>query len=69
MAEPFLNVNPGLCGRCRWMRLIESSRGSQFTLCERSFTDPHFRRYPILPVLDCEGFDPVDSGEPRSTIS
>ncbi|MFN7913910.1 MAG: hypothetical protein U0Q55_01125 [Vicinamibacterales bacterium] len=68
MSNPTLVTTPGLCPRCRWMRLVESARGSQFTLCERSFVDPAFRRYPVLPVSDCRGFEPVDPDRTDSTI-
>ena len=46
----------GLCGRCVYMRVVTSARGSRFYLCERSFSDAGFPRYPRLPVLSCEGF-------------
>jgi len=46
----------GLCDRCRHQRLIRNTRGSEFSLCERSRTDPDFPRYPRLPVASCRGF-------------
>jgi hypothetical protein len=49
----------GLCATCRWSRRVEGAR-STFYLCERSFTDPRFARYPRLPVLRCPGFTPRD---------
>jgi hypothetical protein len=49
---------PGLCGACRHSRLIGTRSGSRFRLCERSRTDPAFRRYPPLPVVRCAGFEP-----------
>ena len=45
----------GLCASCRFVEVITSSRGSTFYLCTLSETDPAFRRYPILPVLQCTG--------------
>ncbi len=51
---------PGLCGACRHSRVIQTARNSIFRLCERSTTDPHFPRYPNLPVLDCAGFKPIE---------
>jgi hypothetical protein len=55
----------GICDECRHQRLVPNSRGSVFSLCERSRTDPRFRRYPPTPVLDCPGFEPVpDPPEP-----
>ena len=55
---------PGLCASCRHARRIETARGSRFWLCERSFDDPTFPRYPVLPVLRCAGFDPGEPGDP-----
>ena len=51
---------PGLCGGCRHSRAIRTARGSTFRLCERSTIDPHYPRYPNLPVLECAGFEPVE---------
>ena len=54
---------PGLCGACRYSRVIQTARGSTFRLCERSATDPRFPRYPNLPVLSCLGFEPEPEPE------
>jgi len=55
----------GLCADCRFMRVIESDRGSTFYLCERSTTDPRFPKYPRLPVLRCAGYESLNAnGEP-----
>ena len=51
----------GLCDRCRHQRLVPNTRGSVFSLCERSRTDDRFPRYPRLPVLECAGFEPRPS--------
>jgi len=40
----------GLCDRCRHQRLVPNTRGSVFSLCERSREDPAYPRYPRLPV-------------------
>ena len=50
-------MEPGLCASCAFARLIESARGSRFTLCRRSETDARFPRYPALPVLECAGYE------------
>ena len=50
---------PGLCASCRWSQVVTSSRGSMFYLCTLSETDSAFRRYPILPVLVCPGYQPA----------
>jgi hypothetical protein len=54
-AEP----RAGLCEECRHQRLVPNTRGSVFSLCELSRTDPRFPRYPPLPVLSCPGFEPL----------
>jgi hypothetical protein len=51
--------DPGLCADCRHARRLRSARGSEFLLCGRAATDPRFRRYPALPVVQCAGHDPV----------
>lgn len=48
----------GLCASCRHKRVVRSAKGSVFTLCERSFAEPHrFAKYPRLPVIRCDGFE------------
>lgn len=49
----------GLCEHCRHQQLVPNTRGSVFSLCRRSRTDPAFPRYPRLPVLSCPGFEPT----------
>ena len=46
----------GLCASCRFVEVITSSKESTFYRCRVSETDPSFRRYPILPVLACRGY-------------
>jgi hypothetical protein len=49
----------GLCGACRHQQVIRNTRGSEFSLCLRSRTEPErFPRYPRLPVDECGGFQP-----------
>jgi hypothetical protein len=48
----------GLCDSCRHQRVVRNTRGSTFSLCERSKTDPAFPRYPRLPVVECAGHEP-----------
>ena len=50
--------HPGLCAACVHSRKVAGGRDSLFWLCELSFVDPRFRKYPPLPVLQCEGFVP-----------
>ena len=58
--ESSSDVNPrlGLCADCLYARLIESSKGSQFLLCQLSQSDPSFPKYPRLPILACTGYSP-----------
>jgi hypothetical protein len=51
------NQPAGLCSVCRHHRITGNRRGSRFYLCERSKTDPRFRRYPPLPMIRCPGFE------------
>jgi len=46
----------GLCASCRFAETVTSSRGSTFYLCTLSETNPAFRRYPVLPVRQCTGY-------------
>lgn len=48
----------GLCARCRLAKKVVSAKGSVFWLCEKSRTDPSYRKYPPLPVLACPGHEP-----------
>jgi hypothetical protein len=51
-------VPAGLCEKCAHQRLVHNTRGSTFSLCERSRSEPEaFPRYPPLPVLECSGFE------------
>jgi len=55
------NAELGLCADCDHARLIESSKGSQFLLCQLSQSDPAFPKYPRLPVLQCSGHQPRET--------
>jgi hypothetical protein len=48
----------GLCNACVHQQLVPNRRGSVFSLCRRSKTDPSFARYPRIPVMECRGFEP-----------
>ncbi|HTR39580.1 MAG TPA: hypothetical protein VMH80_27090 [Bryobacteraceae bacterium] len=48
----------GLCSTCVNVRRVTSDRGSVFYLCERSKTDARFPKYPRLPVVTCQGYQP-----------
>ena len=47
----------GLCDSCVHQKLIRNTRGSTFSLCERSKTDNRFPKYPRLPVARCAGYE------------
>ncbi|HUO72094.1 MAG TPA: hypothetical protein VMU39_15100 [Solirubrobacteraceae bacterium] len=50
----------GLCAACRHQRLVRTTRGSVFSLCERAKDEPErFPKYPRLPVLRCDGYGPA----------
>ena len=48
----------GLCDSCRHQRLVHNTRGSTFSLCQRSKEDDSYPRYPRIPVRDCPGHEP-----------
>jgi hypothetical protein len=49
-------MKAGLCDTCRHQRVIRNTRGSTFSMCERSKTDPSYPKYPRLPVNECAGW-------------
>ena len=50
-------THPGLCATCQHVKLTATKRGSVFYLCLRSQTDASFRKYPPLPVVQCQGYE------------
>ncbi|MCE2455407.1 MAG: hypothetical protein J4G12_06235 [Gemmatimonadetes bacterium] len=52
-----MGVASGLCSVCDNSRRVVTKRGGVFRLCKLSKTDPNFPRYPVLPVLECKGFE------------
>ena len=51
-------MNAGLCDNCVHQRVVKNTRGSTFSLCERSKTEPdRYPRYPRLPVAECPGYE------------
>jgi len=55
-------IDAGLCETCQNSRTIVSDRGSVFYLCQLSFSDSRFRKYPRLPVLECSGYATETAG-------
>lgn len=54
-------VPEGLCRSCQHRRVVRTAKGSRFILCEKSFADSKFPRYPALPVYSCTGFSVDDA--------
>ncbi len=55
----------GLCDECRHQQIVRNTRGSVFSLCRRSRTEPdRFPRYPRLPVTNCPGYEPRPATAP-----
>ncbi len=48
----------GLCDSCRHQRVVRNTRGSSFSLCQRSKEDENYPRYPRIPVRSCPGYEP-----------
>jgi len=65
MDSPKLKI--GLCADCRFMKKMESDRGSIFYMCQLSATDPSYPKYPRLPVLQCAGYDPAECDAEESS--
>jgi hypothetical protein len=43
---------------------VETTRGPVYSLCERSRSQPNaYPRYPRLPVLSCDGYEPSEGHE------
>jgi hypothetical protein len=54
----------GLCDSCRHQQIVRNTRGSVFSLCRRSKTEPErFPRYPRLPVTGCPGYERATGAE------
>jgi len=49
----------GLCADCKYAQRVVSQRGSSFYLCQKSFSDPSFAKYPALPMKSCAGFEGI----------
>ena len=51
----------GLCDSCRHQKIIRTGRGSEFSMCLRSKTEPGYAKYPRVPVRACPGYEGRDS--------
>lgn len=59
----------GLCSGCAHARVQRSAKGFEFWRCLRAEADPHYLRYPPLPVRACAGYEAAEGGSappPRS---
>jgi len=65
MSAAAVDVDPavGLCAQCLHSQRIRTARGSTFYLCRRAAIDPAFSRYPNLPVVQCAGFERMQSAQ------
>ena len=51
-------MRAGLCDTCAHQKLIGNTRGSTFSMCLRSKTEPRrFPKYPRVPVVACAGHE------------
>lgn len=50
-------MHAGLCDSCRHQKVVTNTRGSSFSLCERSKTDESYPKYPRVPVRECVGHE------------
>jgi len=57
------NYEIGLCQTCCNVRVVNSGRGSTFYLCRLAERDPRFPKYPRLPMLACDGYEPADASK------
>jgi len=62
-ALPPKTPEPGLCAACYYARKMESDRGSVFLMCQLSFEDVLFPKYPRLPVVSCSGYRPMKEAD------
>jgi hypothetical protein len=62
-------VNAGLCDSCVHQRVVRNTRGSSFSLCQRSKEQPEYPRYPRVPVMACPGYEPRDGTTANVRVS
>ena len=59
----------GLCPGCPHVRVVRSRTNQDYYRCERSTADARYPKYPRLPVLRCDGYDPVEPPPFRKPVS
>ncbi len=50
-------VRVGLCASCSNAKTLETKIGATIYLCSLAAKDARFRRFPLLPMVACEGFE------------
>ena len=60
MPTPDHGHRAGLCLGCRHARVVRSRTNQNYYRCGRSDHDGRYPRYPHLPVVSCDGYDPVE---------
>ena len=55
--KSLMSETVSLCVACQYRRVVKNARGSVFFLCEKSKTDARFAKYPIMPVIECKGYE------------
>jgi hypothetical protein len=54
--DRLLRPPAGLCETCGNARVIEAQTGSTFYRCRLAATDARYAKYPVIPVLRCQGY-------------
>ena len=59
-------MQQSLCETCAHLREIKTPKGSRYLLCQLSQTDARYPKYPVQPVVRCDGYRTNDrSAEKR----
>jgi hypothetical protein len=45
-----------LCETCAWRREVVTPKRSRFLLCQLSQTNPAYPKYPLQPIVRCDGY-------------
>jgi hypothetical protein len=54
-------VPAGLCDTCAHQKLVDTTRGTTYSMCLRHRSEPErYPKYPPLPVRACAGHEPRD---------
>jgi hypothetical protein len=66
-----MNISPlvGLCAVCKHVHIIKSAKGSFFLMCHLAKTDPRVEKYPVLPVLQCSGYEQMKDDDADSAVT